>query len=258
MRVGIATDHGGFGLKEELVAHLRGAGHEVIGFGAHGLNQCDEHPAFVILLARAVAAGTVERGVAICGSGVGRSVCANKNQAFAPDWCMALTSPVGARATIHTGPNLPGQVSERKRIETVMKNVTKACRLFTLGWLAAIFFGCGVLQSQPASKIVPISEFDTVAGNWEGLSKRMPDMRDHAWVILVIRENGHFHFASNRATGLLLGTGTLAIRDGTVFGKTDSGTGTFTLHDKAGKPVLVVEAVLNDGNHYYLEMTPIK
>jgi hypothetical protein len=143
-------------------------------------------------------------------------------------------------------------------METVMKNVMKAWRLLTLGWLVATFFGCGVWQSQPASRIVPISGFDTVAGKWEGLSKRVPDMRDHAWVILIISEKGFFHFASNRATGLLLGTGTLAIRDGTVFGKTDSGTGTFTLHDKAGKPVLVVEAVLNDGNHYYLEMTPIR
>jgi ribose 5-phosphate isomerase B len=78
MRVGIATDHGGFGLKEELVAHLRAAGHEVIDFGAHNLNPGDDYPDFVIPLAQAVAAGTVERGVAVCGSGVGASVCANK------------------------------------------------------------------------------------------------------------------------------------------------------------------------------------
>jgi hypothetical protein len=258
MRVGIATDHGGFGWKEEVDAHLRVAGHEVIGFGAHGLNQSHDYSAFGIPLARAVAAGTVERGVAICGSGVDTSVCANKNQAFAPDWCMALTSPVDGQSTIHTGPNLPGQVSERKRMETVMKKGTKAGRLLTLGWLAAIFFGCGGLQSQPVSSIVPISSFDQVAGKWEGLSKRMPDMRDHAWVILIISEKGFFHFASNRATGLLLGTGTLHIHDGEVFGKTGTGSGTFTLHDKAGKPVLVVEAALNDGNHYYLEMTPIR
>jgi RpiB/LacA/LacB family sugar-phosphate isomerase len=258
MRVGIAADHGGFRLKEELVAHLRGAGHEVIGLGTRGLNQSYDYSAFGIPLARAVAAGTVEREVAICGSGVDTSVCANKDQAFAPDWCMALTSPVEAQSTIHTGPNLPGQVSERKRMETVMKKVTKAGRLLTLGWLAAIFFGCGGLQSQPVSRIVPISSFDQVAGKWEGLSKRMPDMRDHAWVILIISEKGFFHFASNRATGLLLGTGTLHIHDGEVFGKTGTGSGTFTLHDKAGKPVLVVEAALNDGNHYYLELTSIR
>jgi len=78
MRVGIATDHGGFDLKEELVAHLFGAGHEVIDFGAHGLSPNDDYPDFVIPLAQAVAAGKVDRGIAICGSGVGASVCANK------------------------------------------------------------------------------------------------------------------------------------------------------------------------------------
>ena len=78
MRVGIATDHGGFGLKEELVAQLRGAGHDVVDFGAHGESPGDDYPDFVVPLARAVAAGTVERGIAICGSGVGASVCANK------------------------------------------------------------------------------------------------------------------------------------------------------------------------------------
>jgi ribose 5-phosphate isomerase B len=78
MRVGIATDHGGFGLKEELAARLRAAGHEVVDFGAHAMDPGDDYPDHVIPLARAVASGTVDRGVAICGSGVGASVCANK------------------------------------------------------------------------------------------------------------------------------------------------------------------------------------
>ncbi len=78
MRVGIATDHGGFGLKEELVVHLREAGHEVIDFGAHTLDSDDDYPDFVVPLARAIVAGKVDRGLAICGSGVGASVCANK------------------------------------------------------------------------------------------------------------------------------------------------------------------------------------
>ncbi len=78
MRVGIATDHGGFGLKEELVTRLRDAGHEIVDFGAHTLDAADDYPDFVVPLAQAVVAGQVERGVAICGSGVGASVCANK------------------------------------------------------------------------------------------------------------------------------------------------------------------------------------
>jgi ribose 5-phosphate isomerase B len=78
MRVGICTDHGGFGLKEDLAAHLREAGHEIVDFGAYSLDPGDDYPDFVIPLARAVAEGKVERGVAVCGSGVGASVCANK------------------------------------------------------------------------------------------------------------------------------------------------------------------------------------
>ena len=78
MRIGIATDHGGFELKEMLAAHLREAGHDVIDVGAHNLNSGDDYPDFVIPLARAVSSGNVERGVAVCGSGVGASVCANK------------------------------------------------------------------------------------------------------------------------------------------------------------------------------------
>ena len=78
MRVGIATDHGGLALKQELAAYLREAGHEVVDVGAYSLNPGDDYPDFVIPLAQAVAAGKVERGVAVCGSGVGASVCANK------------------------------------------------------------------------------------------------------------------------------------------------------------------------------------
>jgi len=78
MRVGIATDHGGFSLKGELVTRLREEGHEVVDFGAHTLDPIDDYPDFVVPLARALVAGEVQRGVAICGSGVGASVCANK------------------------------------------------------------------------------------------------------------------------------------------------------------------------------------
>jgi ribose 5-phosphate isomerase B len=78
MRVGIATDHGGFALKQQLVERLHAAGHEVIEFGATAMNAADDYPDYVVPLARAVAAGTVDRGLAVCGSGVGASVCANK------------------------------------------------------------------------------------------------------------------------------------------------------------------------------------
>jgi ribose 5-phosphate isomerase B len=78
MHIGIATDHGGFGLKQELSARLRSAGHEVTDFGAHQLTPEDDYPDFVAPLGQAVASGKVQRGVAVCGSGVGASICLNK------------------------------------------------------------------------------------------------------------------------------------------------------------------------------------
>jgi ribose 5-phosphate isomerase B len=77
-RVGLAADHGGFELKEFLAGKLRQAGYELTDFGDRQLRSDDDYPDFIIPLARAVAAGKVDRGVGICGSGVGASVCANK------------------------------------------------------------------------------------------------------------------------------------------------------------------------------------
>jgi transaldolase len=78
MRVGIAADHGGYSLKSELYKSLADAGYEVVDFGAFDLSPEDDYPDFVIPLAKAVSKGDVERGVALCRSGVGANVAANK------------------------------------------------------------------------------------------------------------------------------------------------------------------------------------
>ncbi len=78
MKIGVAADHGGFELKEELVNTLRSIGHEVKDFGAKQLNDGDDYPDYVVPLAKAVVSGDVERGIAICGSGVGACIVANK------------------------------------------------------------------------------------------------------------------------------------------------------------------------------------
>jgi ribose 5-phosphate isomerase B len=78
MRVGIAADHGGFRLKEHLAKMLADAGYEVVDFGDRQLQQDDDYPDYVLPLARAIASGQVDRGVAVCGSGVGACVAANK------------------------------------------------------------------------------------------------------------------------------------------------------------------------------------
>ena len=78
MRIGVAADHGGFELKLKIVEALKTSGYEVVDFGAKAMVPGDDFPDIVIPLARAVAHQEVLRGLAICGSGVGACVAANK------------------------------------------------------------------------------------------------------------------------------------------------------------------------------------
>lgn len=78
MKLGIAADHGGFNLKEEVKTWLVAMGHDVKDFGAHALNSADDYPDFVVPLAQAVGSAEIKYGIAICGSGVGASIAANK------------------------------------------------------------------------------------------------------------------------------------------------------------------------------------
>jgi ribose 5-phosphate isomerase B len=87
MRIALAADHGGFDMKQMLIARLREAGHEVTDFGAATPDPDDDYPDYIIPLARAVAAAEVERGVVICGSGVGASVAANKVKGIRAGLC---------------------------------------------------------------------------------------------------------------------------------------------------------------------------
>ena len=78
MKVGVGADHGGFEMKQQLASLLETEGHEVVDFGNKVHDTNDDYPDFAIPLARAVASGDIDRGVLVCGSGVGASVAANK------------------------------------------------------------------------------------------------------------------------------------------------------------------------------------
>lgn len=78
MKLLIAADHAGFPIKEDLRARLASAGHEVIDLGAFKLQPEDDYPDFAEKLGEALRAGEAERGILICGSGVGASIAANK------------------------------------------------------------------------------------------------------------------------------------------------------------------------------------
>ena len=78
MKVALGADHGGYGLKEELLPWLKKQGFEVLDMGAHSFDPGDDYPDFARAVGQAVVSSIAERGIIICGSGVGASVAANK------------------------------------------------------------------------------------------------------------------------------------------------------------------------------------
>jgi ribose 5-phosphate isomerase B len=78
MRIAVGADHAGFDLKQQLVREIAQAGHDVSDLGAHTYDPHDDYPDFAESVALAVARGEADRGVLVCGSGVGASIAANK------------------------------------------------------------------------------------------------------------------------------------------------------------------------------------
>jgi ribose 5-phosphate isomerase B len=77
MRIALAADHAGYVLKDELAHWLRDQGHDTIDLGTNGPESVD-YPEYGAKLARAVASGDAERGIAVCGSGIGISIAVNR------------------------------------------------------------------------------------------------------------------------------------------------------------------------------------
>ena len=77
MRIAIGCDHGALDLKNKLVAHLQAKGFEPVDFGTHTSESCD-YPEFAAAAAKAVACGSCEKGIVLCTTGIGVSICANK------------------------------------------------------------------------------------------------------------------------------------------------------------------------------------
>ena len=78
MKIAIACDHGGFTLKQPMTKLLEALGHEVLDLGAHQLDLADDYPDFARYVGQAIQHGQAQRGILICGSGVGAAVAANK------------------------------------------------------------------------------------------------------------------------------------------------------------------------------------
>ena len=93
MRIAIASDHAGFALKDELAAWLRDSGHVVMDLGTNSPDSVD-YPEFGTRLGKAVASGEADRGVAVCGSGIGISIAVNRNPGCR---CARVDDPLSAR-----------------------------------------------------------------------------------------------------------------------------------------------------------------
>ncbi len=93
MRIALAADHAGYELKDALIAWLREAGHEIVDLGTNGPQSVD-YPDFGARLAQAIAVGEAERGIAVCGSGIGISIAVNRNPACR---CARVDDPLSAR-----------------------------------------------------------------------------------------------------------------------------------------------------------------
>jgi ribose 5-phosphate isomerase B len=87
MKIAIAADHGGFSLKAEIVELLSQAGHEPIDLGAHEYIAGDDYPDYAQQVGQAVQTGQAERGIVICGSGVGACIAANKMKGIRAGVC---------------------------------------------------------------------------------------------------------------------------------------------------------------------------
>ena len=95
MKISIGCDHGALALKNTVVSHLQAKGHQVVDFGTNSLDSCD-YPDFAGAAAAAVASGDCERGIVLCTTGIGVSICANKVKGIR---CALLSDVMSARMT---------------------------------------------------------------------------------------------------------------------------------------------------------------
>jgi len=129
--------------------------------------------------------------------------------------------------------------------------------IFTVLLGALLFLGCATTQSSQPSKVVPISEFSSVAGKWAGTF--WLDPRDYEdWVELQINPDGSYEYSSVNEWGAMLGSDRFSLRDGKLISVEGGGEAIYTLHQRNGKRMLKVKIVTNKGQRLTAELTPAK
>lgn len=95
---------------------------------------------------------------------------------------------------------------------------------------------------EPPTRVVPIKDIQEVTGQWSGLLKRRPRTHGDDFVTVTISRDGTYEFASARISGIFAGTRTFQFTDGRLRDESESGHAVFTLYDRDGEQVLLVEA----------------
>lgn len=124
MKISIASDHGGYALKEDLRAWLAEQGHQVEDHGCHGLESCD-YADFCEPAARAVAEGKCERGIVICTTGIGASITANKVKGVrcalcSEPWSAQMTRRHNDANVLALGAGITGPLMARQIVEAFL------------------------------------------------------------------------------------------------------------------------------------------
>ncbi|MGQ0810276.1 MAG: hypothetical protein ACT4OO_03510 [Nitrospiraceae bacterium] len=141
-----------------------------------------------------------------------------------------------------------------------MRRSIRFAGLFWLLILLAWIGGCTgpAPTAAPQRTAVPISDFRTIAGKWEGLMIREPRSRREDWVRVTIQEDGRFDFTSYRTIGVFSGSGQFSLNEGKVTAHEERGTLTCTLYESHGRRLLEVTGVAKDGLQYSAELTPAR
>jgi hypothetical protein len=144
--------------------------------------------------------------------------------------------------------------------EEVMKTMGRLFRLWMLLVVISAAVACGSLESSPEVQWIqiPIVDFQSVAGKWEGIMISAPRMRRDDWVQGTIREDGTYEFASYRTIGVFQGSGTFTVSDGKARATGERGTITLTLYTAEGGRQLRAIGVAKDGNEYSADLTPAR
>lgn len=142
-----------------------------------------------------------------------------------------------------------------------MTAVVKTGPMLAAACVMLFLSGCADIgtRAKATANAVPIPDLQSVAGKWDGLMKRRPRTRGDDYVTVTIGEDGTYRFVSARIIGVFSGTGTLQLVDGKLRIEGARGHATFTLYERGGEQVLMVEGLDTTNDYQYrAELTRVR